>query len=219
MRKTWVATAVAACFIPAIAMAAPARPVAVIDAYYVIPEIESDDVFVEGDFFDAELKDGDGFGVKGRFDLTPTLFLAGEYQANDYDEFEIDGLGTAEIESELDFIRAGMGLRFGEDSPFYGYAEAVNAELTIDGEGDDETGFGVHLGVDAPVADALSLYGQIGYVDIDDTDGFEFLGGAAFMFTPVFGAFADYRHTELEGDDDIKLTISDIRLGIRIALQ
>lgn len=214
MKKTWVAVAVAACCAPGVAMAQKGRPAAIIDGYYVSAEIE-----FEGDVFDDDVEvEGDGFGVKGRFDLTDTLFLAGEYQANEYDE--VEGFDLDE-EIQLDTLRAGLGLRFANNSPFYVLGEVISADIETGGSSDDEIGFGAHLGVDAPIATALSLYGQVGYISVDEVlgDGFEFLGGLAFMITPTIGAFADYRHTEVEDDDDAEASIGDIRVGIRFALR
>lgn len=185
-----------------------APPAGAIDVYYVVsPEIEAD---VEG-LGELTLDEGDGIGVKGRFDLNPQIFIAGEYQANEYDE--VEGIS---VDAQFDQIRGGLGFRLGADSPFYLLGEVISVDLEVEDEGSDETGYGAHIGFQAPVADMLSLYGQAGYVDVD-ADGFEVLGGAALMFSPTFGAFVDYRHTELESDQE-EDTFKDLRVGLRIAL-
>lgn len=185
-----------------------AGPKGAIDAYYVVsPEIEVD---LDG-VGEATFDEGDGIGVKGRFQLDPTLFIAGEYQANEYDE--IEGI---EVDAQFDQLRGGIGVRFGESSPFYALAEVINAEIEIDNESDDETGYGLHLGLNAPLGDRASVYGQVGYVDVDG-DGPEFLVGAAVQFTDTFGLFIDYRHTTLDSDD-VEFTFSDLRAGLRVAL-
>lgn len=197
MRKCALAVAVSAALIPGVAMSAKGS--GAIDVYYV----PSADIEVDIDGIGEFEDDGDGFGVKGRFDVAPQFFIAGEYQAVEYDDSN----------GELDQIRGGLGYRFNRRSPFYLLGEIINID---DGE-DDETGFGVHLGVDAAVAPALNLYGQVGYVDVEG-DGIEFLGGLAYMFTQQIGGFVDYRQTNLD-DNDVEITLDDLRLGIRIALR
>lgn len=216
MQKILLSCAAAAALMPGIGFAKePAA--AVLDAYYVVLadfEIEGD--LGAGASFDSEFDDGDGFGVKGRFNLTPSFFIAGEYQANEYEDLEIEG-ATIDVDAELDTIRGGAGFRFAPNLPFYVMGEYIYSDLEIDGESEDDSGFGAHIGLDSPVADTISLYGQAGYVDIGGGDGFEVLGGVVFMFTPAIGAFADYRYTDLE-DDDVESTFGDFRAGLRIAL-
>ncbi|MGQ0698461.1 MAG: outer membrane beta-barrel protein [Panacagrimonas sp.] len=208
MKKLVLAAASLVCMLPAVAMSA--EPAAVMDLYYVLsPEF---DLEVDGDG-EVTVDEGDGLGVKGRFNLTPLFFVAAEYQANEYDEVE----GFA-LDTEFSQIRGGLGIRFGADSPFYVLGEAVNFDLESDGVGGDDTGFGVHLGANAPASDTFSVYGQVGYLDVGDVDGIEFLVGAAFMITPQFGAFVDYRNTSQE-DDGVEATFKDIRLGLRISLK
>ena len=185
-----------------------AQPKGTIDVYYVVsPELE-----LEADGVGSvDLEEGDGFGVKGRFNLSPQVFLAGEYQANTYDE--VEGFS---IDAELDQIRGGAGFRFGADSPFYVLGEFIQIDVEFEDESEDDSGFGVHLGANSPVADSLNFYGQFGYVDVGG-DGLEFLAGLAFMFTRQLGGFVDYRHTSLD-EDGAEVTLADLRVGLRIAL-
>ncbi|MGB0954538.1 MAG: hypothetical protein ACPGZP_00900 [Panacagrimonas sp.] len=179
-----------------------------VDLYY-IPSAEFE-VDVDG-FGESEFDDGDGFGAKARFALGSQLFIAGEYQTVEYEE-----LGGLPIDGELDQIRGGLGFWIGADSPFYVAAEAVHLDLDTGDDGDDETGFAAHLGVNAPLGESINLYGQAGYIDVDG-DGLELLGGLAFQVTQTLALFADYRHTTLD-DDGVEITFSDFRAGIRLAL-
>lgn len=209
--KNWtygLAAAMAAALAPSATLAAGST--VALDAYYVIPEFELD---IQG-LGEATFDEGDGLGVKGRFELTPQVFVAGEYQSNSYDEVEGEPIDT-----EIKLIRGGAGFRLGPGSPFYALGEVINVEIDIEGEKDDETGYGVHLGAAAPMSSGIDLYGQVGYVDVE-ADGFEFLIGIAMMVSPQIGLFADYRNTSLEDDDtEDELTLSDVRVGLRILLQ
>ena len=201
------AASLVAAMIPGLANAADI--VGAFDLYYVADaglELDVDDVG------NAEFDDGDGFGVKGRVELAPQIFVAGEYQANDY-----DNLAGSDVSGEVDQIRGGLGFRFVEGSPYYAFGEIISFDLTLNGESADETGYGLHVGANAPVGNGLNLYGQVGYVDVDIA-GVEFLGGIAFMFSDQVGAFADYRHSTLD-DDGVEFTVADVRVGLRIALR
>lgn len=207
MKKKWLLGWTAAtALVPAVAWSAGSA--VTMDVYYAIPET---DIEIR-DLGEVTADEGDGFGVKGRFELGPQVFLAAEYQSNTYDEVE-----GRPFDAEIDQIRGGAGFRFGPGSPFYLLGEVVHVDAELEGEKSDETGYGIHLGAAAPMSSGLDLYGQIGYVDVD-ADGLEFLVGLAMMITPQIGAFADYRHTTLE-DDDVELTLKDIRVGLRIQLQ
>jgi hypothetical protein len=147
MKKWTYGLAAAAALVPAAGLAAGST--VALDAYYVIPEFELD---IQG-IGEATFDEGDGLGVKGRFELTPQVFVAGEYQSNTYDEVE-----GVPIDAEINLIRGGAGFRLGPGSPM--------------------------------------------------------------MVSPQIGLFADYRNTSLEDDDtEDELTLSDVRVGLRILLQ
>lgn len=201
-----------------------------LDLYYVgISELEIEGT-AGGDF---SFDDGDGYGAKGRFKLTDEFFLTGEYQNVEYDEVSFDN-GTPNLafddlglERELELWRAGLGYQFAE-TPFYLHGEYVGvaSELSTTGAEDDEDtvggdidedGYGAHLGVKGEVTDAFSLTAEIGYLDIGEVDGPEYLVGAALSFSDKLGIFADYRYSALAGDDDgYDLNLGDARVGLRL---
>jgi opacity protein-like surface antigen len=201
-----------------------------VDLYYVgISELETEGA-PAGDF---KFDEGDGYGAKVRFHLNDMLFLSGEYQNVEFDEVEYDR-GTPNIplddlglEREIETWRAGLGFQF-VDTPFYVLGEYIGleSELSTNGSEDDEetlgddfdeNGFGAHLGAKGNVTEMLTLNAQIGYVDVGDTNGLEYLVGAGLNFTPNLGIFADYRYTSLDGDDSsIDLNLTDARVGVRL---
>lgn len=151
---------------------------------------------------------GDGFGVRVAAPIGDAAFVAAEYQTANLDDSDID----------IDQIRAGLGFMMGE-APlrFGGVAEYIH--LKLDGGGDSITpdGYGLHGRVEFAPLPAATLYGQAGYVHVSDhgtADGFEWQIGGAYNFTPMFGAFVDYRSTDLDSDD-VDYKLNDVRLGLR----
>lgn len=160
---------------------------------------------------------GDGYGLKGRFQISSVFFLHGEYQAIDYDEDDDTGI----LKDDLNTYRIGGGFFFSESQPFFVKGEYIGVDLGDSEDGDEDidedyNGYGVHIGALGHAGDALSVTASIGYVDLDGTSGIEYLVGVGFQFSSLLGVFADYRNTDLELDDgggDFKLT--DFRAGVR----
>ena len=186
-----------------------------IDVYY-IPESDFEmqpDTVIPLDI-DAN---GDGYGLKGQFQLGDLLFIHGEYQAVDYAEDDDTGV----LKDDLNTYRAGLGLFLGADTPFYLKGEYIGVDLgdtEDDGENIDEdfNGYGAHAGVLGHLGEAFNIHGQVGYIDLDGNDGIEYLVGIGFQFFGSLGVFADYRVTDLELDEgggDLSLT--DFRAGAR----
>lgn len=162
--------------------------------------------------------EGDGYGVKTRIGLGQLFFLSGEYQANDYSPEEDD---NEELERDLNMYRLGGGL-FIPNSPFFVEGEYIGLDIGGDDdtgvtEDEDRNGYGVHAGATAMVGERLTFIAKVGYVDVDDTDGVEYLVGGAFNFTPHFGAFVDYRASDLKGKNSQELELNDVRTGIRFS--
>ncbi len=186
-------------------LVAMAGPMSYIDGYY-IPDSTLE---FEGDTASVESDDGDGFGVKLGGMLGESLFISGEYQSSDY-EFQ-NASATAET------TRLGLGYHFG--LPVYLLGEYVRNELSgeilgLDGSG-DEDGYAAHVGVKFDIIDMLTLDARAGYLDVGDSDGFEYVVGLGLNLDRHFGLFADYRVSELENDDNVKGTIEDVRAGLR----
>lgn len=177
---------------PMAAFAATAGGAGNLDVYYVHSNLENG-----GD------EDGDGFGVKGMGRISDLAFVYGEYQAVDYDDSN----------GEVDQLRAGLGYTFlrQQNMDLYGKLELVH----LDYGNEDDTGFGAHAGASFAVAPALDLKAQIGWVDVDNTDGVEYLIGAAYDLNPQWGVFTDYRLSDLETSGGGDFEVSDWRIGAR----
>ena len=188
-----------------------------LDVFYT-PQAEIEISDSSGSF---TLGDGTGLGFRGRVLLEGGLFLQGEYQANEYDSFE-DSSGSFDFKSEASILRGGFGIAAGE-SPVYGLVEFIKQELEFtdacgffDPCSFDDTGYGVHVGLQSR-GETSQLYAQIGLVDVGDFgNGLEFLVGGAINFSPTTGVFAEYRRTTEEDDSGAEAELSDLRAGLRI---
>lgn len=154
--------------------------------------------------------DVEGFGAKFRGSVGDDFFFSGEYQQLGSDD---DALG------DYREWRVGLGtpLTRISSATFYGLLEYLHAELD-DTEFEDD-GAALHLGVLFSPARRLSLYGQVGYLQLDDSEGPEYLVGAAFQLKRWGGLFAEYRDTELELDEGGgDAGVSGFRAGIYLVV-
>ncbi|SEQ29343.1 hypothetical protein SAMN04488038_105159 [Solimonas aquatica] len=196
--------------LPCAAMAAPGYQVPPIgvDLYY-IPQtkLEATDAF-SGLTADD---DGDGFGARITAPLANTgLRFNAEYQSSKLSDSDID----------VDQLRIGGSWMTPGPVRFGAVGEYIDLTLDANGNGKSElTGFGVHGRVEVDLPPMLSLYGQVGYVNLDDNgtvDGVEFTVGGLLQLNRQFGVFADYRESDLEDENSNKLNISDARVGVRL---
>ena len=150
--------------------------------------------------------DGTGFGVRGWASINGPFFLHGEYQTT--------GLDVGGADGDLESLRLGGGMvgDMGGGTMWIGKAELVDF-----GSDADEDGFGFHGGMMFHPSPQFGLYGTLGYLMLNDTDGLELNLGASMSFTKELAGVLDYR-TYL-GEYDIggttgDFTVTDLRLGI-----
>ncbi len=192
----------------AMVLAAPlssmaAAPVGNLDIYYTFADAEANDGVTN-----AKVDGDGGFGVRGNAKIADRAFVFGEYQKTDYD---------TPTDLEIQQIRAGLGFLFSstEQADIYGKASFLNLKADSNlGEGDDN-GWGLHAGASFKLAPAFRLFGEIGYLDVGDTDGPEYNIGAAFDFSQQFGVVANYRYTDFDVDGGGSLELKDLQLGVR----
>ena len=164
---------------------------------------------------------GRGYGVKGQFDLDPSVFLTGEYQANSFKGFEGADLGT-----DIEDLRLGVG--YGDVSGFFALGEFVHVVekydfgsfggvFGINSVKLSGSGWGLHGGYSGQLLPQLDMSADIGYLDAgkDIGKGIEFRIGGAYALSDQYALFADYRQTEIKDDSDTKGSLSDLRLGFR----
>ncbi len=157
--------------------------------------------FVELGYMKAELDDdlagfdvdGDGFGIRGSFEINEAFFVALNYSALGFD-FGVD----------LDQLSAGVGYHgaMSNGTDFFAVLSYLRAEVSASGFGSaDEDGFGATVGVRGMLTDKVELNGRIGYADLGDgADGTSFGAGALYSFTDAFALGFD-----IEIDEDVTL--------------
>ncbi len=130
---------------------------------------------LDDDFFDV---DGDGFGIGGSFEVGDNAFVFGSY-------------GTADFDFGIDFneLTAGVGYHVpvGTNTDFVASIAYVRAEAEASGIDIDDNGIGASIGLRSMVTDTVEVFGNINYVDLDDSgDDTSFSGGAWFNVTETF---------------------------------
>jgi len=198
-KKTLLAALLAAA--PMASMAASGGPTGHLDVYYTDADLELDGPLSGDD-------SGDGFGIRGSGKVADKVFVFGQYEQNKYDD----------TDGELKTIRAGLGFGLWQDADT---SLDARAEF-IDVEGEDfpagididDSGYGLHVGAAFRPIPGLSLFGDVGWIDVGDYDGPEYTIGAIFNLNEQFGLVADYRITDVE-DDDVGLKAEDLHLGVR----
>jgi hypothetical protein len=145
---------------------------------------------------------GDGFGVRAAVNVLEGVIVTGEYQA----------VGYKDIDDDLTQYRIGAGL-MGEGGL------GVLAEYLVAEDASKTDGFGVHLRLASEM-----VYGQIGYLRLQDDDadddvgGYEFTIGAVIPVTDALGAFVDVRRTGIGHDHSpFEIELTDVRAGVRFA--
>lgn len=172
-----------------------------IDVFFV-PSAKFD-VTVPGFSFDD---DGDGFGLKGQIPVGESAALLAEYQGVTYDESDID----------VDQLRLGIG-SFGPSG-----SGAYIEYASIDLDGSEADGFGLHARLAGGASETATVYAQIGYLmlsdDTEDIEGLEIMFGGALTISGNTGAFVEWRKSALEtSDSDVEFDFTDLRVGLRIA--
>jgi hypothetical protein len=168
---------------------------------YAVPKANLD-ITIPG--LGSDDDDGDGFGAKTTIRFAGGFALNAEYQSVKLDEFDID----------VDQTRVGLGFL----TPSHSGVLVEHDSIELDG--DDADGFSLHGRLAGKVAPNAQLYGDIGYLMLNDDDedinGFEFTLGGALSFNRNIGAFVDYRITNLEGEDsEVGFDFKDLRVGAR----
>lgn len=152
---------------------------------------------------DADFDDGTGFGIKGWASVNGPWFVHGEYQTVGFKT-----PGGADV--DLNELRFGGGL-VGDLQQ--GVQWLAKAEYIDFGSDFDQSGFGVHGGVLFEAGPALGLFGTIGFLTTDDTDGLELNFGGQYRFSREWSGFVDYRAYSGDVDGGGSFDLTDIRFG------
>jgi hypothetical protein len=147
--------------------------------------------------------DIDGLGLSGTKLLNSNFFLAGSYSSLTLETFNAFGY---EVDADLNFLSLGVGARkaVAGNTDIYGIVSYEKIDLSVStGFGgfysaavDDESGYGLRIGVRSMMTPKVEVNGEISYIDVlDDAEtGFGF--GAAYYFTNQFSAGAGYNTSD-----------------------
>lgn len=163
--------------------------------------VEASYVNVDIDDFD---EDADGFGVAASGQLGESVFVFAGYTDVETDSFDVDtGLGTARVKAEVQEIVAGLGYRMPLQSgtDLNATVAFVDAEIEASSGGfsdsEDDTGFGLGLGLRHLFTPQFEGGAGINYVDIHDDSSTAFSLSALLHATEVLSFGTSYTF----GDD------------------
>lgn len=142
--------------------------------------------------------DGDGFGLGGSVEFADSFFGFVSYSDIGFD-FRVD----------LTQIQVGLGwqMPLGENTSFFATAAYAKAEVDAPGFGsEDESGFGLGIGIRSNVSDLIELFASITHVDYGDGDSTGFGGGIYFNITEAFAL-----GLSAASDDDITGYAANVR--------
>ena len=157
--------------------------------------------------FDGTDDTGNGFGFYGEVG-GDTLFVFADYQLSSVDFSDID----------VDYkeTRVGGGLRSAsEKTTLIVRVESYKGEIDSDLGSGDDSGLGIHAGGDLAITNTVGIYGDFGFLSLDDTDGTELRLGVRSSLTENSEVYAGYRQLSLD-DSGVELDVSDIKLGINV---
>jgi opacity protein-like surface antigen len=183
----------------AVLLAAPMAFAGDMPAGAIAGYLTSSEIDVEG----VGKDDGTGFGIRGWASVSGPWFVHGEYQTTSLDGFDLESLR----------LGGGFAGEMGSGSMWLAKAELVDF-----GSDADEDGIGVHVGAMLQASPQFGVFGTLGYLSLNDTDGLELNVGANMAFTREFAGVLDYRF--YMGEYDVfgatgDFEITDLRLGVQ----
>lgn len=171
-------------------------PAGMIIAYPTHSELDVPDRFTD---------DGVGYGFRG-WSVDGLFMVHGEYQTT-----------TLSDARRLDSLRIGGGLA----APLGGSIKVMAKVEYIDfGREVDEDGFGAHLGLMFRPDARFGLFGTVGALRLNDTEGLEFNIGGHFAIRRDVAVVLDYRR--YVGEYDVRgfagdFEVTDLRAGVAYA--
>lgn len=155
--------------------------------------------YVEGGYVNTDIddfdEDVDGFALGGSFELTPHLFVFGNYANQGTSIFGTD------VNLEQFQLGAGYAWPLSGNLDLYGKVGYAHAQFEVPGPNFDDDGYLLAAGMRGRLTDAFELEGSVNYTDLNDSGDDTTLGVAArYYFTPQFavgvaGDFGDDANT------------------------
>lgn len=152
----------------------------------------------------------DGFGLNGSFSVADNWMLFADYKA-----VSEDANGAS---ADLDMLSAGAGYYQGVSENTDLFATASVERLDVSGSSggfsasDDETGFGIGVGVRSMITSTFELSAKVDYVNIDSADVVRAKADAFYYFTDNISVGVGY---EMYRPSDVDLDIDTLNASFR----
>jgi hypothetical protein len=157
-------------------------------------------------------EDGDGNALGFYGQLGNGMFFG-------YADARMSALEVDSLDVDLDETRFGVGVRGSNDTGYLeGRLEQYEVELDVEGpsEAADDDGLGVHVGGGIPLSPQFEVFGRVGVLSLDDTDGNEFQLGVSGEVSTNLEVYGLYRMLSLEDDADVESDLDELRLGLNL---
>jgi hypothetical protein len=170
----------------------------VASGFFTLDSVDSDDVAAFDD-------DGSGFGAAFSFVGKSGFGFYGDYATTRLDDSRQD----------VAILRGGVS---------YGYS--LLPSLTLTGKGEalhvntvgSDTGYGFHGEAAYTLANVVSAFARLGYVEAGDISGMEYSIGGSVPLSKTVKGIVEYRVNSLKSDsNDVEADLGSIRLGIGVA--
>ena len=149
--------------------------------------------YIEGGYVYTELDDpsefgvdldGNGYFVAGSWAVTDVVHLFGGYSDSD---LKADfGIGSEEVDYTTLNLGVGLNWALNDRIDLVGRAAWVDLEAEFEGEKEDESGFGLSLGVRSMLTDSFEINAAVNYVNLgSDFDETSFALGLVYGVTEM----------------------------------
>ena len=143
--------------------------------------------YLEGAYVNTDIdnfdKDVDGFALRGSFEITPHVFVFGNYANQSTSIFGSD-VGLEQYQ-----VGAGYAWPVASNIDLYGKAAYAHAQLEVPGPNVDDDGYLLGVGMRGRLAQDFEIDGSVNYMDLNDSgDDTTFGIAARYYFTPQFAA-------------------------------
>jgi len=162
--------------------------------------------------------DSTGFDLRGSLNLNPNFFVRGSILSVSSDEVEFQG-DTFDAEIETTIFRFGGGYETTLGSIVgFGALEYGKVELELEGDGDDDKGAVISLGLKDSGAGAFLWQVELGYLSLKDNKGATLdltLGYRATPSLAIVGGLQSYAVKDDEFDEEF--TVGNAFIGGRFS--
>ncbi len=203
--------------------------VAAMAASAVAPAYAESDKFQRVEFFGSWTQIDGGTGAVDFEGIGGGLRVVGGRRVGAFGDLQLEFVptdaegGGNRVDLDYGNYRAGAGWglpAFGSVGFFQLKAEYVSLRTELEGAGgsvkNKQDGYGVHLQFEQDLAHSFGIHASLGYLDVDDADGTEYVIGLHWV-PDTYGFFTQFRWMDLNVDDGGgEFEAATVRAGFRI---